>query len=472
MRVVFGCGISGLAAAQLLQAKNESVILTDDKMPSPETLAKFQANQLVFIPFSHLSPCETYVEIIVSPGVDFRHPWIANAKAKGVAITSEITLALRYYTGSILSVTGTNGKSTTVMMMAHILRKEGFSVKAAGNIGVPLSLVVQETPPPKVIVLELSSYQLHWSAPIPSQVALFCNFSYDHMGQHQTEKNYFLAKCKIFESPYPNFVGIITSEIQTLAKKWGVHLFPSVRNPQQAKRASGIPLDRRRCPDGRDGLGMTESASPLTMDSSPVLQVIHPDTISPQNLKEAHILEPHNQKNALYAATACAIFLQKSTALLLQHLQNFAYLPHRFERIGKVHNALVINDSKSTTVASTLCALESAPGPCMLFLGGVGKNEPFSPLLAYKEKIITLYTFGTTGPQIAQDLSVCNPIACTTLKEALRTCFAHPLPTEGTILFSPGCASLDEFSHFEARGDFFIAAIQPFLTERKERTAS
>ena len=428
MRVVFGCGISGLAAAQLLQAKNESVILTDDKMPLPETLAKLQAHQLVFIPFSHLPPCDAYAEIIVSPGVDFRHPWIANAKEKGVPITSEITLALRYYNGSILSVTGTNGKSTTVMMMAHILRKEGFSVKAAGNIGVPLSLVVQETPPPKAIVLELSSYQLHWSAPIPSQVALFCNFSYDHMGQHQTEKNYFLAKCAIFSSFHPNFIGFITPKIQDLAEKWN------------------IPLPT-------------------------ALQVIHPDTLSAQDLKRANILEPHNKQNALYAARACAAFVQKGPDLLLQHLEDFAYLPHRFERIGKVHNALVINDSKSTTVASTLCALESAPGPCMLFLGGVGKNEPFSPLLAYKEKITTLYTFGTTGPQIAQDLSVCNPIACTTLKEALRACFAHQLPTEGTILFSPGCASLDEFSHFEARGDFFIAAIKPFLTERKERTA-
>lgn len=438
MRVVFGCGISGFAAAQLLQAKNESVILTDDKMPSPETLAKLQVHQLVFIPFSNLSPCETYAEIIVSPGVDFRHPWIANAKAKGVPITSEITLALRYYTGSILSVTGTNGKSTTVMMMAHILRKEGFSVKAAGNIGVPLSLVVQETPPPKAIVLELSSYQLHWSAPIPSQVALFCNFSYDHMGQHQTEKNYFLAKCKIFQSPHPSFVGLITPEIQTLAERWS------------------IPL-------------------------SPVLQVIHPEAISPQQLKQAHIVEPHNQQNALYAATACAAFLKIHNGRnepgitedrLLQHLQDFSYLPHRFERVGKVHNAIVINDSKSTTVASTLCALESTTGPCMLFLGGLGKDEPFSPLLAYKEKITALYTFGTTGPQIAQELSICKPVACSSLKEALQTCFAHPLPTEGTILFSPGCASLDEFSHFEARGDFFIAAIQPFLTERKERTAS
>ncbi len=422
MKLVFGCGISGLAAAQLLKAKKEPVALTDDTPPSPDLLLRLQSLDISFISPKDVSTSTAYEEIIVSPGISFRHPWLLEAKAKEVLLTSEIVLALRYYTGSILSVTGTNGKSTTVMMIEHILRKQGIDAKAAGNIGIPLSQVVLSTPQPEVLVLELSSYQLHWSTSIASQVALFCNFSFDHIGQHQTEKNYFLAKTKVFDSPAPNFVGFITPEIQSLARQWSISLSPSLR-------------------------------------------VIHTESFPSSLLASANLKEAHNQQNGIYAATACAAFLpNSSTEDLLPSLRDFSYLPHRFERLGQIADTLVINDSKSTTVASTLCALESAPGPCILFLGGIGKGESFAPLLLHKTKIRRVYTFGKTGPQITEDLSMCKPLAFRTLQEALQAFLSVPIEPGGSVLFSPGCASFDEFANFEARGLFFAETIAPFLT--------
>jgi UDP-N-acetylmuramoylalanine--D-glutamate ligase len=430
VKLVFGCGISGLAAAQLLAAKKEDVVLTDDTPASPELLLRLQSLHLQFIPACKLPPCESYEEIIVSPGLSFRHPWLLEAKNKGIPLTSEICLALRYFSGPIISVTGTNGKSTTVMMIEHMLRKQGIYAKAAGNIGTPLSEVVLEKKCPEVVILELSSYQLHWSSTIDSQVALFCNFSYDHIGQHQTEKNYFLAKTKIFTSSHPNFIRLLTPEIQSLADQWSIRL-----------------------------------PTPL--------HLIQSTSISPKHQQTANLREAHNQQNGVYAATACAYFLYNSptaTETLLAHLKDFSYLPHRFERIGAIKDTLVINDSKSTTVASTLCALESAPEPCILFLGGIGKGESFAPLLTKKEKIRQVYTFGTTGPQIAKDLSLCTPLLYKNLHAALEAFLSEPIPTGGSILFSPGCASFDEFTNFEARGVFFAKSMSPFLTTQKEST--
>jgi UDP-N-acetylmuramoylalanine--D-glutamate ligase len=429
VNLVFGCGLSGLAAIKLLVAHQLSVVATDDRPLSPEAKKLLESLQITFCLASDLPAPALFSRIIVSPGLPFSHPWIEQARAASILILSEIDLALSYYPHEIICVTGTNGKSTAVMMIEHLLRKNGFPAQVSGNIGIPLSEVVLQNPLPRPLVVELSSYQLHWSHRIDSRIGVFYNFAFDHMGQHQTEENYFLAKLRLFDSNHPDFLALISPEIETFCEKFH---------------------------------------TPLPCKNERVLR-IDPSNIPAAFFEEGGLQETHNRINATFAAMACEKFLPHPPSLqtLLSQLKDFTYLPHRFEWVGKAGTSPIINDSKSTTLASTLSALENVHLPCILFLGGRGKGESFAPLSMYQEKLALVYTFGESGNAIADTLPPCPVERHATLQETLASFVEKPIPQGHVILFSPGCASQDEFTDFAARGRFFVEQLRPHLTEGK-----
>lgn len=423
--MVLGAGISGLAAAKLLKAKGYGVVVCDKNQLSEDKVALLTSFGISYTNQpSNKIPNNIDEGVVLSPGVPLTHPAVIDAKKNGLKVLSEVEFALSFFSGKIVSITGTNGKSTTASMTYHIFKKSGYRVALAGNIGHPVSDVILSEPHPEILVLELSSYQLEHSSEIKSEVGAFINFSPDHLDRHKTIKNYFAAKWKICGNISPQSTFLLDKDVHELAKKFGFK--------QPHKR--------------------------LTI-------------VERESYQKSHHTHPvlkhwHNQHNAHFASRIVSCLTKKSPKELYCHLNSFNGLPHRCEIIGQSRNKIIVNDSKATNVNSTYVALSNLNEPNLVFMGGLGKNESFKSLLEFRDKIESLILFGPEGPFIQKELSNISSVVFPTLKEALdffteKHSKQHPI--KNPILFSPGCASFDEFNNFEHRGEYFKKRVSQFL---------
>jgi UDP-N-acetylmuramoylalanine--D-glutamate ligase len=426
--VVVGGGISGKGACKLLVSKKKSVYLCDDRSFSQiEREQLLQENIRVLEQTNDPLFQEKDLTYVLSPGVPLSHPVVVRAKSLQQKILSEVEFALSYFTGEIISVTGTNGKSTTVAMIAHLLNEMGEDALAVGNIGTPISEIVMHEKHPKILVVELSSYQIEHSSYINSDVAVFTNFSFDHLARHHSLKEYFLTKWKLFQWLKKDQSAVLTTDVETVGKEFSVDA--------HQLQAKAYIIDNNNLP-------------PLVNSASTGIKI------------------KHNLLNATLAIKACELLTKKEASTFPKLLKNFKDLPYRCENIGTIHKHHVINDSKSTNVDSTMKALEGMNSRVVLFLGGVGKGESFTPILSCKDKIICILAFGKFSQQITEELKNALPVhTFATLKDCLENIdsILELKKLEGQLLFSPACASFDEFKNFEDRGSFFNKKISPFL---------
>ena len=423
--MVLGAGRSGMAAAKLLAIKGQNVVLVDQgKVPSS------QRDKLsdLGIKLKEGDTGQTFDKgistgLVLSPGVHAQHPYIAKAKQAGIPILSEVDLALSYFKGKIISVTGTNGKSTTVSMIHHLLSTLGHHSALAGNIGIPPSEVITDfKKTPEYLVLELSSYQLEQSNNINSLTTAILNISPDHLARHGTMEQYLKEKWKIV---------LMCSESST-----------AFVDTHVMKKAAH--LEQPKC-------------QLQSVDTDFAIEQVDP-VFSGQ-------FEWHNRLNGYYASTLDAKALQQPISEVIPHLASFRGLSHRFEKVGTIGGATVINDSKATNVDSTLVALSNLRGATTLLLGGQGKGESFKAVKKYRKLIKSLIVFGKDAQIIGEELSDMNPVQYPSLKSAMEA-LTELIPKEckaSDLLFSPGCASFDEFRNFEERGDFFKKGVKPLL---------
>ena len=423
--LVLGAGRSGIAAARLLAAKGQDVVLADrGNIPSPigNKLKNFGIELREKDQEDALDERITS-GIVLSPGVNQQHPYIKKAKKLGIPAISEVDLALSHYEGKIVGVTGTNGKSTTVSMANHLLESMGYRVALGGNIGTPPSeIIANANPHPEIIVLELSSYQLEQSQKIRSNVAAILNISPDHLARHGTMEQYLREKWKLaLMCPADSHV-FIDSKVASLASQ----------------------LERPQCH----------------------LKIVDADlAIAEVDPNESGQLEWHNRLNGYYAATLVSQLIGMPFQRVISHLASFKGLSHRFEKIGTIKGSVVINDSKATNVDSTLVALSNLRKATILLLGGQGKGESFDAIRKYQSLIHNLVVFGDEAPKIAQELKEMNPLVYPSLKATMNSLPEIMSVSEykPDVLFSPACASFDEFNNFEERGDFFKKEINPLL---------
>lgn len=425
--LVLGCGISGMGAAHLLKNKGESVYLFNDTAYSQEQtkfFSQLQLEQRMYSSQTSFSFEELNIShMVVSPGVGETHPLRLKANDLGVEEVSEIDLALSHYQGDIIAVTGTNGKSTTVSMISHILSKAGIEHNLAGNIGCAPSMLIAKGLAKKTFVLELSSYQLQASKKINANVALFLNFSPDHLARHKTLENYFKAKWSLFARQEVCHTAIMPKSIYEKAISYG--------------------------------LTPPKSQIVLIEESEAYKKCFHSDTD-----KQIH----YSQINASFALAACSSYLKKSDSQLQSYLKDFQNLRHRFETVDSNQGIRIINDSKATNVDSVIFALNTLGQQCTLFLGGLGKGESFSPILNFKQQIKSVIAFGAAAKTIEANLSKQIPVTCyPSLKCAMEKESSLIRQTPTNILFSPGCASFDEFKNFEERGDYFCQMVKSKL---------
>lgn len=434
--VVLGAGRSGVAAARFLAEQGLPVVLSDlQRAPSAPLEQELAKARIPGVWGSHpeilLDGCG---EVLVSPGIPLTVPFLVAAAERGIPVTGEVELAHRELRRRgdgcrLLAVTGTNGKSTTTDLTAHLLAASGVSAAACGNLGTPVIEVVASARPGLVLVAELSSYQLETVRAFHAEAAAFLNLTPDHLARHGSLEAYRRTKLRIFERQ-------TGADLRVLPKA----------HPGIWSDAPGA---------GRPALfGWSECEAWCAPDG--VIRVrgevlLHRD--------ELRIPGRHNVENAL-AAALLALHGGATLEGVRAGLRTYPGLAHRIAFCGEKAGVRAYNDSKGTNVDATLTAVEALPGPLVLLLGGTDKGVSYAPLkAALQGKLGRLVFLGEAIPQLERDLGDLPHETIPAFDEAVRAALALAQPGE-QVLLSPACASFDQFENFERRGERFEALVR------------
>ncbi len=442
--VVLGAGKSGLAAAAFLASSGVETVLTDQEFhPSPDQLKVLLSAGVPAVWGDHpLSLLEHCAEVVLSPGISPRVPFAAQAAARGIPVIGEVELAHRALRAKadgsrILAITGTNGKSTTTDLLAHLLRAAGLSAVACGNLGTPFLQAVVEGGPGSIYALELSSYQLETVKDFHADGAAFLNLSPDHLARHGTLEAYRQAKLRIFEHQTEQDLRVVPAA----HPEWWVDA------PGMAATAT---------------FGWEETAGPSAFcDARGLLFIKGRDGHLTAVLKRAELKLPgdHNVDNAL-AALLLASHGGAPLEALRAGLRSYPGLAHRIALCGERGGVKAYNDSKGTNVDATLIAIRALPGPVVLLLGGTDKGASYGPLrAALNGKLRRLVFLGEAVPQLQRDLGDLPHDVVTAFDDAVQHALSLAQPSD-QVLLSPACASFDQFRNFEERGERFEALVK------------
>jgi UDP-N-acetylmuramoylalanine--D-glutamate ligase len=332
-------------------------------------------------------------------------------------------------------VTGTNGKTTTTEWIGHVHREGGLPVAVVGNVGTAASSLAlrADLPDDATVVCETSSFQHEDTLAFSPEAAVLLNLSPDHLDRHGTYADYVAAKLRIFANQGNYDVAVAPAALE------GVELVPA------------LPGCARRVTFGRGpGPDVSERAGYLWWGETPLLPI-----------EELALPGAHNVENAMATAAVCLARGLDSEAVA-DGLRTFAGVRHRLERIAVQDGVSWVNDSKATNVASTIVGLRAFPGGVHLIAGGVGKQQDFSPLAGeVAERCRAVYLIGEAAGDLAAALEPAGvPLkAAGDLEQAVALARAAAVPGE-VVLLSPACASFDQYSNFEARGDHFRALVE------------
>ncbi len=361
--------------------------------------------------------------LVVSPGIDTYGPYVAAFSEQAGEVIGEVEFAARFFSGRIIGITGTNGKTTTTELVERILAHAGLGGTACGNYGTPFTEVVLKANPPAAVALELSSFQLETISTLHPVVAIWLNFAPDHMDRYPTVEAYRSAKLRIFENQSTADIAVVRSgeKLPAIAAKV-VHF--STADSAADWHSEGSVIVR-------------EGETWLDMDKDTALRGLH------------------NAENAMAALAACHA-LGISSKVMREALQGYAPPPHRCELIRTLDGVEYLNDSKATNLHALESALRSQTRPVVLIAGGKEKGLDYAPVVPLlQEKALAAVTFGQISRPLASLFSQavsCESVA--TLADAITAARALA-PRGSTILLSPGTSSFDQFSGYEQRGNAF-----------------
>ncbi len=435
--LVVGMGRSGLAAARFLRLRGAQVTISDARSAAAlanEIPALVEAGIMVEAGGHGLLTFRRQDLIVVSPGVPLDTPELVQSRAFGLPIIGELELAAHFLRGSILAITGSNGKTTTTTLVGEILAASGAPTHVGGNIGVPVVELIDVATQQSWSVLEVSSFQLETVLHFHPQIAVILNITPDHLDRHGTFENYALAKERIFHA-------------QTVEDS----LILNAENPRAAacaERASStiwwFSLIR---PVARGAWVADERIHFRTAPDTPI------ETVLP--VAEIPLKGAHNVENVL-AAVCAARLAGVPAAIIAQVVRGFRAVEHRIEFVARHNGVEYYNDSKATNVDAAAKAIAAFPAGVHLILGGKDKNSTYSdlePLL--RERVRAVYTIGAAAAKIESQLRGILPLhSCETLPNAVAAASAAALPGE-IVLLSPACSSFDQFTNYEERGRLF-----------------
>lgn len=445
--LVLGFGISGLNAAHLLVKLGATVVANDAKTPKdPSIVKQLEDDGIKTITGSNpLELAEQNFDYVVkNPGIPYDVPLVAAFEKKGVPIITEAELGAEVFPGHLISVTGSNGKTTTTTLIQKMCA-EGLNGRSeyAGNIGVSFSKIASQLSAEDTLVTELSSFQLLGSPKLHPHIAVITNIFSNHLDYHKTRENYINAKLNITRNQ--------TSE-DYLIMNWDREEWQRIA---RRSNATIIPFSRL----DKSEKGAYQKNGDIYWRGEKIMAADDIRLIGPQNIE-----------NAL-AAIAAAKLSGVDNQSIVNVLTTFGGVRHRLQFVMEYEDRLFYNDSKSTDIEATEVALAGFKRPVILLAGGLDRGYTFERLVPYfKKHVKALIVFGqckdkmkAAGEAAGLATIVESENAITAVPEAWK------LSAPGdVILLSPANASWDQFPSFEVRGDKFIEAVEK-LTGKKEQ---
>jgi len=444
--LVVGLGKSGLAAALFLRRRGAQVTVSDIR--SAESLAKeipalLDEGIMVEAGGHGLLTFRRQDLIVVSPGVPLDTPELVQARNFGRPVIGELELAARFLKGKILAITGSNGKTTTTALAGEILRESGLPALVAGNIGVPVVGLIDESSENTWSVLEVSSFQLESTEKFHPRIAIILNITPDHLDRHGTFENYALAKERIFAAQDAGDFAVLNADNPRTAEAAARSHAPVFWFSAKHSVAQGAWAE--------NGNVVYRSAPGAAME-----------TILP--LAKIPLKGEHNVENVL-AAVCAARLAGVAPGVVALAIEKFKAVEHRLEYVDTINGVEYYNDSKATNVDATEKAVAAFPGRIHLILGGKDKGAPYTPLAALlRDRVRAIYTIGAAAAIIESQLRGVVPIrSCETLANAVDAAAKAARPGD-VVLLAPACSSYDQFENYEQRGRVF----KQLVCERRE----
>ncbi len=437
--LVVGLGKSGVASALFLKARGARVTVSDTKRQDElknEIPALLDAGIAVETGGHGERTFQGQDLIVVSPGVPVDAAPLQQARVLGEKVIGEIELAAAFFPGTIVAITGSNGKTTTTTLAGEVIANGGFSVAVGGNIGTPAISLVDTATDDTIAVLEVSSFQLETIQNFRPRIAVVLNITPDHLDRHRTFAVYTDAKARIFENQGPDDFVVFNADDPTcvgLAKRTHSQVFWFSRKKEVEQGA--YVRDARIL--FRDGSGQKEIM-----------------LVSDITLKGAHNLE-----NVL-AAVCVGALSDVQPARIRKAVHEFHAVEHRLEFVASVRGVDYYNDSKATNVDATIKALESFPANIHLILGGKDKGSDYTVLNdLLRERVKRIYTIGTAAAKIESQIEGMEIVHAETLENAVRLA-SESAQAGDVVLLAPACASFDQFRSYEHRGKVFKEAVK------------
>jgi UDP-N-acetylmuramoylalanine--D-glutamate ligase len=456
--VVLGLGRSGIGAAKLLHQQGQSVLLLESQT-SPELEAKAEPLQQLGIavelgipldpnPFDGLA--QPPQQVIVSPGIRWDHPTLVELRRRGVRVHGELGPAWEAsHPVPWIGITGTNGKTTVTYLVGHLLASAGLDAPMGGNVGYSAAeLVLARSQPgqaqPSWLVVELSSYQIEAAAQVAPRIGIWTTLTPDHLERHGTLENYRAIKRSLLERSSVRILNADDPDLRAHASSWDHAVWVTA--------------------GGREELPAAIQPT-LWIEAN---RVLHQSPDGPQDLMAADALGmpgAHNRQNMLMAAAA-GLQVGLNGQQMEQAFRLFGGVPHRLERIREHQGVTYFNDSKATNYDAAEVALKALEGPLVVLAGGASKQGDASGWIAgLKRQAKAVVLYGAAQQEFGQRLAEGGYPGAVHCCDGLGD--GVPLAAElaialncPAVLLSPACASFDQYSDFEARGDHFRALVR------------
>lgn len=432
--LIVGLGKSGVASALFLRERGASVTVSDSKTPD-------QLSKEIPLLLDQGIAVETGGHgertfggqdlIVVSPGVPADVPQLVQARAQGKKVIGEIELAAQFFPGSIVAITGSNGKTTTTTLTGEILAAAGKRTVVGGNIGTPAISLVEQADKDTIAVLEVSSFQLETIETFRPKVAIVLNVTPDHLDRHRTFAAYTTAKARIFENQHSDDFAVLNADDPTcveMARGLRARVFWFSRKKELSQGA------------------FVQNGQIFFRDGTQHQEIMLASEIP---LKGAHNLEN------ILAAVCTGMLLHCEPGTIRQTIVHFKAVEHRLEFVARIDGVEYYNDSKATNVDATIKALESFPGNIHLILGGKDKGSDYSVLNdLLRQRVKQVYTIGAAAAKIESQIKGVPVMHAETLENAAKTAMSTAVAGD-IVLLAPACSSFDQFSNYEERGRWF-----------------
>jgi len=432
--VVIGAGRAGRGAVRVLAARGARVCVLERNAgaePDPDWPRSVELRRGADAP----APLDGVDLVVPSPGVARDHPVLTAAVARGIPVWSEIELAARLLRCPVLAITGTNGKSTTTVLLGNMLLADGRRVFVGGNLGTPLTDAVSSGTDWDAAVAEVSSFQLEWVPSFRPAVAVLLNLTPDHQDRYPNPADYGAAKANLLAHQQSGDTAVLNRDD------------PWVWEQRRHTRATVLSFGREP----------VEFGTFIDGDDAVVWSTGQPQRYA---FAESPLQGAHNRENLLAAITAATAW-GVSSAAIRAGMHDTAGLPHRLELVRERAGVRWYDDSKATNVGAVEKSIDSFSGGIVLLLGGYDKGGDFTALRPrIAARVATVICFGKAGPLIADQLDAASgPHVVSHLADAVARAAALARPGQVVVL-APGCASFDEFRDYHERGLRFRALVE------------